>query len=463
MVRPVGVRRSSAAIALVLVVAAGVLSACQPAKVGAKCRKGFARDSRYVLVCKKGKWSRMMTIADYLRLVAAAKNQTTPGSTPPGSTPPSPTPPGPTPPTPPAPVPIAWSLVSNGAGDGIGYASALVGSTAFVGGAFSSVTDGTNVRARGGLAAFDAKTGALKDGFVANTNGVVKALATDGSYLYVGGTFTVINGQARAYLAKLDPNTGAVVPWVQDAGDKVYALAVSDDKLYVGGIFDQLGGLNRRRAAAIDLDSGAVDSTFHPTIGGGSVDAIAPSPDDSSVYVSGSFTNINGDAHTLLARLSTSGGTVHRSGSGWTNLVSPPLDLEVAGNGELLAAIGGEQKLPGNNRVVRYRTDGSEAWQQTCTPPVGSSVETGDAQAVHEVNGVDYVGFHQGCEGDSTFQMLKLNGVTGGIDGSFKPSVAGYWGPYSISGDSTAIIFTGDFPSVNGNARRGFIIYTPAP
>lgn len=455
MLRDRRVRRSGAALLMIIALSAGVLTACQPAKVGAKCRSGFARDSRYVLICKKGKWARWMTIVDYLNLVKALKEK---NPTPPSPNPPSPNPPSPNPPPPPpTPVPVAWSLVSHGAGDGIGYASALIGNTAFIGGAFSSVTDGVNVRSRGGLAAFDATTGALKEGFVANTNGIVKALATDGSYLYVGGTFTVINGQPRGYLAKLDPNTGAVVPWAQDASDKVYALDVSDDKLYVGGIFDVIGGQNRRRAAAIDLTSGAVDATFKPTIGGGSVDAIDAAPDDSSVYVSGSFTTINGNPHTLMARLNTSGNTVLVSGSEWDGLISPPLDLEVAANGEVLAAIGGPGDLVGDNRVARYKSNGDLVWAQDC----GTS--SGDAQAVHEVNGVDYAGFHQGCNGDPSFQMLKLNGITGGIDGSFKPSVAGYWGPYSISGDSTAIIFAGDFPSVNGNARRGFIIYRPAP
>ena len=45
---------------------------------------------------------------------------------------------------------------------------------------------------------------------MANTNGQVWALTTDGTSLFAGGSFTSINGQPTNRLVKLDPITGAV-------------------------------------------------------------------------------------------------------------------------------------------------------------------------------------------------------------------------------------------------------------
>lgn len=441
MVQRFGLRRGGVAIGLAVLLSAGVLSSCQVARVGAKCRSGFARNSTHVLICKKGKWARWMTIVDYLNLVKANQEKNQPGG--PGS------PGGPgTPGGPPVgsgplvPVAAAWSV------NGIGYASALIGSTAYIGGAFSNATDGTSTVTRGNLAAFDATTGALKDGFVANTNGTVKAIATDGTALYIGGLFTEVNGEPRSYLAKLDPTTGAVLPWTNNAGDKVYSLAVSNSKLYVGGIFDTLGGQNRRRAGAIDLASGVVDATFHPTIGGGAVNSISAARDDSSVYVAGTFTQINSNPHKWLARLDNTG-TVVLSGTSWSGLESDPVSIEVAENGQLLVALGAEEDV-----FARYQPTGELVWR--------SIKCTGDTQAIHEIAGVDYGGAHGSCLGDPTYHLLKLNGITGGVDGGFKPVFDGFWGVFSISGNTSALVVAGDFNTVNGSSRRGFVIFHPS-
>src|SRR5829696_7525962 len=83
--------------------------------------------------------------------------------------------------------------------DGVGYATLIVGDTVYVGGDFPTVrsNNGAQVATRANLAAFDLRTGELITTFTANTNGVVRALATDGQRLYVGGLFTTVNGTTR--------------------------------------------------------------------------------------------------------------------------------------------------------------------------------------------------------------------------------------------------------------------------
>jgi hypothetical protein len=44
-----------------------------------------------------------------------------------------------------------------------------------------------------------------------NANGPVRTIVASGDKIYVGGDFTMINGQPRNSLAVLDPETGELV------------------------------------------------------------------------------------------------------------------------------------------------------------------------------------------------------------------------------------------------------------
>src|SRR6266702_8585971 len=82
--------------------------------------------------------------------------------------------------------------------DGIVYALALVGRTVVVGGDFSTVADAreTTYNRRRSLFAYDLTTGAIS-GFAPQVNGSVLALAAGpDNTVYVGGTFTTVNGTA---------------------------------------------------------------------------------------------------------------------------------------------------------------------------------------------------------------------------------------------------------------------------
>ena len=123
-------------------------------------------------------------------------------------------------------------------------ATVLVGNTAYVGGQFTTATNPSGGTAsRVDLAAFDATTGALVNGFRADSDGIIRALATDGSWLYVGGSFSHLGGVARQNLARVDLATGAVdTSWNVPANRVVWALTVSDGILYAGGAFNRLDG-----------------------------------------------------------------------------------------------------------------------------------------------------------------------------------------------------------------------------
>ena len=148
-------------------------------------------------------------------------------------------------------VPIASDRV-----DGVGWSTVVVGDTVYVGGQFGTVRNasGAVVGSRANLAAFDKDTGRLRTTFTANTNGIVYALATDGTNLYIGGSFTTVNGVPKARSAAVDPATGAVrTGWTANASSIVYGLSVGGDRLFMSGAFGNVNNTPRPRAAAVML------------------------------------------------------------------------------------------------------------------------------------------------------------------------------------------------------------------
>ncbi len=82
--------------------------------------------------------------------------------------------------------------------------------------------------------------GAIDTGFTLQIlGGEVSAIKKVGSVLYIGGNFLEIAGQPRQYLAAVDANTGALLPFRADlqvgGSGYVKALEVSGSTLFVGG------------------------------------------------------------------------------------------------------------------------------------------------------------------------------------------------------------------------------------
>ena len=153
-------------------------------------------------------------------------------------------------------LPVTYSQTPL-AGDqvnGVGLAVLQVGNTVYVGGTFANVLDqtGTVIAQRANLAAFDLGTGRLVSAFRADTDGAVRALATDGTRLFVGGSYLSIGGVARSRLAAVDLATGAVdTGFRAQVNSHVYALARYAGNLVVGGSFSTIGGAPSRWKASL--------------------------------------------------------------------------------------------------------------------------------------------------------------------------------------------------------------------
>jgi len=140
--------------------------------------------------------------------------------------------------------------------DGPVQASALSGSTLYIGGSFGLVAPPA---AAGGVP-ISSVNGAPLNGFPKVTSnpftGTVYAVAPDGSGgWYIGGSFTSVGGVARRNIARI-LSDGSVSSWNPSASDTVRALAASGSRVYAGGVFASIGGQPRSRIAALDATTG---------------------------------------------------------------------------------------------------------------------------------------------------------------------------------------------------------------
>ena len=214
-----------------------------------------------------------------------------------------------------------------------------------------------------GLAAVDTSTG-LATNWTANVrtiNGIATlkdndnlgrvyslTLSSDESVLYVGGEFDIIGyqpppcpdyeeiydlgicyyfdistmrGEIRKNFAAVDVKTGKVLPLNFNTSDAVYALSLSPDDslLYIGGSFDSVGGEVRHHLAAFNSLTGQLTSWNPDAHGdlislslGAKVDyvilSLALSPDGSILYVGGNFDRVGGQERHNLAAIDTKTG-----------------------------------------------------------------------------------------------------------------------------------------------------------
>ncbi len=166
-------------------------------------------------------------------------------------------------------------------------ALAVSGSKVYVGGSFTSVGG----QARNYIAAIDTFSGAPIN-WNPNANNIVNALAVSGSTVYTCGSFTSIGGQTRNYIAALDASSGLATSWNPDVNGNVTALAISGSgsTVYAGGSFTSIGDSARNYIAALDATTGSATS-WNPNAKGGWVNALAVS--GSVVYAGGAFAGVN--------------------------------------------------------------------------------------------------------------------------------------------------------------------------
>ena len=181
--------------------------------------------------------------------------------------------------------------------NGAAYKSAQANGTLYVGGSFTSVTATNGATfTRNHILSFNASTGAVSS-FAPNVNGAVWAIVPSGSSLYIGGTFTSVNGIARRGLAKIDATTGAVDQSF-NAGltsGSVTEAALVNGRLIISGTFPKkILAVSPSTGANTGYINVAVTGTVADNAGPTEVYRFAVNPAGTRLVGVGNFTTVGG-------------------------------------------------------------------------------------------------------------------------------------------------------------------------
>lgn len=327
----------------------------------------------------------------------------------------------------------------------------VVGTTAYLGGSFTSVISPNGARrvARAHLAAVNVTTGALL-AWHPTTNGDVLALRADGTRLLVGGAFTRVDGKTREHIASIWQSTGGLTAgWIASANGNVEAIAVYRQRVFLGGAFTRANRRARGHLAAVLGRSGAIVAGWHPSVNA-VVHALAIDPAVGVLYAGGDFTTVNGHSAAYLQPFSVATGARR----GWRSHPVARVWSISYGGGRVFAAAGGT-----GGQVDAYRQPtGAALWQRWAD---------GDVQSVAYSRGTVFAGGHfanacQTSAGGGTpwvcekpiarARLMTIIATTGNL-GSWNPTADSEWGVFAIRTTPTRVLVGGDFTHVSGIHR----------
>jgi outer membrane protein assembly factor BamB len=263
----------------------------------------------------------------------------------------------------------------------------------------------------GGITAVNVTTGQMMWTTPADSGVLSLTVSADGSQVMAGGNFLTVDGEPRRRLVALDAADGSVVPgWSPSATGKVLAMAVHGSTLYVGGSFGNVNG-SGRGLAALDVATGQRIGAFAH-----SVEEFAAVQDMTigagRLLASGDFTTVDGRPHESIAAFEL---TTHdlldwapaRLCSGCANYWSVTTD----GVNAYVGSSG-----PGGKLGAFDLTTGEQPWRPVQTD--------GDVQAVSMgSDGYVYIGGHfqhRAGGAEPRTQLASVEAATGDV-GPFNP------------------------------------------
>jgi PKD repeat protein len=389
--------------------------------------------------------------------------------------------------------------------DGVVWSQQIVGNTVYAAGSFANARPagaaaGTNQTPRSNLLAYNLQTGALITTFAPNLNAEAKVVTVspDGSRIYIGGSFTAVNGQQRNRIAAFSTATGALIStFAPNLNATVNAIAATNTTVYVGGVFTTGNGQTRSHLAAYSASDGSL-LNWAPTTDL-QVDSMVMTPDLTRVIVAGRFNTVNGVTSRGLASLDpvTAAllpwavvGVVRNSGSlaGIWNL-SADSD-SVYGSGW------GFGTVNNGNLEGAFRVDadsGTIQWVENCHGDTYGAYS--DGTTVYTISHAHYCGVVGGFpETNPRYINMRhaiafTKAVTGIMShdpyaggtyadwyGTPSPSminwfpdfaVGSYTGQdqatWSVTGNGQYVVMGGEFPTVNGAGQQGLVRFAVRP
>jgi len=384
----------------------------------------------------------------------------------------------------------AWDLfIESGV-----HALALDGDILYLGGTFTLMGDPSGDGVRQGLAACNATTGELLP-WDPNVDGEVKTLAVAGGVVYVGGSFTAVEGQSRQNLAAIDATTGMVTSWdpaIEGTQATVRDMVVSGNTAYVAGTFSMAAGSARNSIAALDITTGSALAWDPGLDGSASVNTILLS--ESTLFIGGNFTAAGGQSHKHLAAVQAGAGTV----TAWNPVIDQPEVRDLALAGTTLYVAGSFNSVNAEEKrglaAIHTSTGANVSWHVvpqvdvSCLAISGTKVFAASGQSFRmgwlPCNNFAVINNSTGeatltdldldggaiTEMSMVYDVLYLSGTFTTINGTDREHLGALdlntgsvlpWAPVTngtvraFAGKGTRMFLGGDFTSVNGTARSG--------
>lgn len=296
----------------------------------------------------------------------------------------------------------------------------------------------------------------VESDFVPRKKGGVRSLAMVGNKLYVAGQFTSIDAQQHYNLAAMDIDpdllTGTVDPTFNpvvgvpgaDNADKfcVYKVLTAADGLFIGGSFSFVNGVLSSKTAKLNYD-GSVNTAYKTKGVNAVVRDMQLSLDGATVFVAGGFSTFEGAARQSIARVSAAtglldtwaipAGQVPVGGPGaphpgmicWSLVVTPSRLFAGCGESPNYDAAFRLDNGNSGDRTWLFGTSGND--QVIALTPDGQSLIFGGHFGTHITMSV--------CSG----RFLKNLGILHNIFGFSTPSLdcgflPQFWGPSDFGG-----------------------------
>lgn len=200
--------------------------------------------------------------------------------------------------------------------DGVAWSQVVVGDTVYVAGKFNTArpagsAPGVNTVVRNNLLAYNINTGNLITSFAPSLNAQALGIAAspDGSRVYVVGDFTSIDGAGYYRAAAFSTATGAIIPSFRPILESQgRAVVATDTAVYLSGTFSSVNGQPRGYVAKINASDGSV-ADWNPNADS-TIGALALTPDGSKLVMGGRFKNIGGTPNLGLGAADAATGAV---------------------------------------------------------------------------------------------------------------------------------------------------------
>ena len=269
----------------------------------------------------------------------------------------------------------------------------------------------------------------------------------------------MIGGNTRKYIASINIKTGRATSWQPSVGGfpwgiSVNSIALSADNktIYVSGNFSKAGGLQRNYLAAFDAETGEV-TNWNPGASTSIID-LKISPDGKIIYAGGKFTSIGDSSRNNLAAIDAQTGKI----TGWNPGPNHSINsFDLSKDGKIIYLAGNYSTIGDSSRrgLAAVNTETGEVLKWNPNPTGEALIEIYSVELSGDGNTVYTGGIFYKIGGADRKFLAALDAVTG------KSLI---WDPepnrlvYNTLNDSNIVYVYGTFDKMGGEDRTAVAV-----